>query len=177
MALCDFPEWSAAEAADCPFGPMCLCSPSPDTYTSRQTVPMPVLISQAHPCLCWLLRPLLEASGGWQFCSSFHCNLPPPWQRGFPGCQSPTLITMFPSAEHPHRSHCSRCCAKSSKQDRKMGIVSFKLQTHENWASENGVSILGSEIRSALDLSYSKAVHPAFLSWISPAMKPVLVYL
>lgn len=92
-----------------------------------------VLPCLSDPSLLVLfLMPPLEASGGSRTTAVLIPRLP---------TSTPTLAKRLPrvpvsyphdhaaSAEHPHRSNCPGDCTKSSKQDPKVGTVSFKLQT------------------------------------------------
>ena len=145
------------------------------------------LFPSIPPCLSdpsllvLFLMPLLGASGGSRTTAVLIPRLP---------TSTPTLAKRFlrvpvsyphyhvASAEHPHGSHCPGDCTKSSKQDPKVGTVSFKLQTWGLRLREKLIS--GRHYKdsqdSSLDLSYSKeqAFPSNTLSWTSPAIKPFM---
>ena len=133
-ALCDFPGLSAArEAAPEPLLiPCASTAPSPYTLTSHKTISIHPSCLSDPSLLVLFLMPLLGASGGSRTTAVLIPRLP---------TSTPTLAKRFlrvpvsyphyhvASAEHPHGSHCPGDCTKSSKQDPKVGTVSFKLQT------------------------------------------------
>ena len=182
-ALCDFPGWSAArEAASDPFWSHVPLQPPhqiptppvkqfPSTLARLSDAALLVLASNATP---WGLRWLQDYHSSHTQAANLHPHLGKEVSQGT--SLLPSLQCSFCRASS--RVTLPRYCTKSSKQDHKMGIVSFKLQTWELRLREQRSS--GHHCKdsqdSSLDLSYSKehAFPSNTMSRISPAIKPFM---
>ena len=143
----------------------------PSTLARLSDAALLVLASNATP---WGLRWLQDYHSSHTQAANLHphlgkevsqdTSLLPSLQCSF--CRASSRVTL------------PRYCTKSSKQDLKMGIVSFKLQTWELRLREQRIS--GHHCKdsqdSSLDLSYSKehAFPSNTMSRISPAIKPFM---
>ena len=124
---------------------MCLCSPlTRHPHRPSNSSHPPLLISQMHPCLCWLLTPLLEASGGSRTTAVLMPRLPtstPTLTKRFPRVPVSYPHYNVPSAEHPHGSHCSGVALSPPNKTTRWASFPSSYRP-ETGGSENNISVV-----------------------------------